>query len=174
MRRFFVLALTVLFLTGCASNELPSTTVEGMTGFMADRTIMTYSSGHGTQVEYSAANGRTFLWYPGNTRTVLGEWKVEERDIRLPGGEGVTARKVTLICYRYGANTYNPVTNQRGGAWECRPAAPDLRLIVESVQGDVFGLAARRTPPFALARDRTTIAELHRRMVASSAQASGN
>ena len=95
MRRFFVLALTVLFLTGCASNELPSTTVEGMTGFMADRTIMTYSSGHGTQVEYSAANGRTFLWYPGNTRTVLGEWKVEERDIRLPGGEGVTARKVT-------------------------------------------------------------------------------
>jgi hypothetical protein len=174
MRRFFALALTVFLSTGCASNELPSTTVDGITGFMANRTIMTYSVGHGTQVEYSTANGRTFLWYPGNTRTVSGEWKVEERDVQLPGSDGVTARKVTLICYRYGANTYNPVTNQRGGAWECRPAERDFRLIVESVQGDVFGLAARRTPPFALTRDRMTIADLQRRMVASSAQGPEN
>ena len=174
MRKFFVLAFTVLFLTGCASNELPSTTVEGMTGFMTNRTIMTHSSSHGTQVEYSAADGRTFLWYPGNTRTVLGAWKVEDRDVRLPSSDGATTRRLTLICYRYGANTYNRVTNQRGGDWECRPAGPDLRLIVESVPGDVFSLAARRTPPFVLARDRTTIADLQRRMVASSTQASGN
>ena len=72
---------------------------------LSNRTMMTYDPGHGTQVEYFDGSGRNYLWYPGNTGVVPGRWKLE-------GGN---------LCFRYGANTYNPQTNQSGGNWECQP-----------------------------------------------------
>ena len=50
-------------------------------------------------------DGKAYLWYPGNQRIVVGEWKTQAD----PRGQSYTQ-----LCYRYGPNTYNPVTRSRG------------------------------------------------------------
>lgn len=120
--------------------------------FFANKTYMTSYSGHGTQVEYLRSGGAAFLWYPGNTIVVRGNWKVEVRDAGA------------LICFRYGRNTYNPVTRKRGGQWECMGTARQASLIVESARADVFGLAKGSAVPFVLSRERATIQELKARL----------
>ena len=110
----------------------------------AGYTQMTFSPGHGTQVEYLAKDGRTFLWYPGNTVVLAGEWKTEGAD----------------ICFRYGGNTYNPVTKHRGGGWECTPLKIHTSVVVEQKKGDVFGLAGRKQVPFDLSPKRMNMAQL--------------
>ncbi|HQZ13360.1 MAG TPA: hypothetical protein PK286_10805 [Devosia sp.] len=106
-------------------------------------TIMTYDPGHGTQIEYFDAKGNNFLWYPGNRAVVAGRWKVEGKN----------------ICFNYGGNTYNPVTKQRGGNWECMPLALSDNGVVERAKGDIFKLSSGRVP-FALKPERTTFAAL--------------
>lgn len=102
---------------------------------LAGTTSVSYTGAHGTQVSYYAPDGRIYLWYPGNTVVLKGEWK---------------ALKPSKLCFKYGANTYNPYANQPGGQWVCRP----LQLLLfgqgasEDRKGDVFGLAKRATPPF--------------------------
>lgn len=112
-------------------------------------TIMTYDPGHGTQVEYYDASGHTWLWYPGNRVVLPGEWKIEPM-----GGH-------QLICFRYGANTYNPVTGSRGKQWECMPLGNAEQAVVERKKGDVFGLSTGKLP-FVLTRTKTTIARLRK------------
>ena len=96
-------------------------------------TNMSRSPGHGTQVEYVAEGGKTYLWYPGNTNILKGQWKVEDGN----------------MCFAYGANSYNPVTKQRGG-WECQPVRAYQGGIAKQVSGDPMGLAGRRAVPFDL------------------------
>src|SRR3954465_1939640 len=98
---------------------------------LAGVTNMTHSTGHGTQVEYVAEGGKTYLWYPGNTKILKGQWKVEDDN----------------MCFAYGANSYNPVTKQRGG-WECEPVRAYQGGIAEQVTGDPMGLAGPRAAPF--------------------------
>ena len=115
-------------------------------GQYVNRTIMYFGPGHGTQVEYYAPNGVSWLWYPGNRTSLPGRYKVEGSN----------------ICFQYGPNTYNPVTGSRGGTWECGPIAFHDNSIVETLQGDVFDLADG-TIPFILEPDRVTIETLSRR-----------
>ncbi|MET3897764.1 hypothetical protein ABIB57_001710 [Devosia sp. UYZn731] len=96
-------------------------------------TNMSRSPGHGTQVEYVAEGGKTYLWYPRNTNILKGQWKVEDGN----------------MCFAYGANSYNPVTKQRGG-WECEPVGAYQGGIAQQVSGDPMGLAGRRAVPFDL------------------------
>jgi hypothetical protein len=107
-------------------------------------TNMTFDSGHGTQVEYVAAGGISFLWYPGNRVVLDGRWKRQGSD----------------ICFLYGANTYNPVTGVRGGAWECMPFRLYWGGITERMKGDIFALRGRGAVPFVLSKDRTTLERL--------------
>lgn len=111
---------------------------------LANQTVVTFDPGHGTQIEYYDADGSTFLWYPGNRVILPGQWKLKGKD----------------ICYRYGANTHNPVTGQSGGGWECMPSALHQSAIVETANGDVFGLAGRQKVPFRLSRKQTSIEAL--------------
>jgi hypothetical protein len=113
-------------------------------------TNLSYSPGHGTQVEYVAANGTNFLWYPGNAVVLPGRWK-------LRGTAGV---KATQICFVYGAHTYNPVTGVVGAQWECEATASYISLQVERANGDIFGLTHRTSVPFVLSRQRTSLADL--------------
>jgi hypothetical protein len=124
----------------------------------ADRTHMTFDSGHGTQVEYLRPDGSAFLWYPGNSAIVPGQWKVETRE------NPPTARVAVRICFKYGTDTYNPVTRKRGGAWTCGSARSHEQKIVETAAGDVFDLANRRTVPFKLQPQRTTVVDLAQRL----------
>jgi hypothetical protein len=116
----------------------------------ANKTHMTFSSDHGTQVEYMQSDGASFLWYPGNAAMVPGHWKIEAGKSSSP----------LQICFRYGTNTYNPSTHKRGGEWECGPETRQNDFTVERADGDVFNLAKTVAVPFVLSRDRTTIGEL--------------
>ncbi|MGB9364465.1 MAG: hypothetical protein WCE79_00485 [Xanthobacteraceae bacterium] len=114
---------------------------------------MRFDQGHGTQVYYMRPDGTEFLWYPGNTVIVTSKWRL------TPRGDGSPQHGVD-ICFQYGTNTYNPVTKQQGGQWECRPAHINARRVVERAMGDVFGLSRRL--PFVLSRERTSIDELQK------------
>ncbi|WP_240231574.1 hypothetical protein [Devosia lacusdianchii] len=107
-------------------------------------TNMTWDAGHGTQVEYLSTRGKAYLWYPGNAVILEGRWK----------------REGTNICFAYGENTYNPVTGNQGGDWECMPSDLYQAASTERMQGDVLALADRATPPFRLDRARTTLNKL--------------
>lgn len=102
-------------------------------------TVVSYSP-HGPQVSYREAGGQITLWYPGNTLLLKGEWKA------LVSGS---------ICYKYGANTYNPLTQSSGGLWECELLHNQVGNFRQERKGDIFGLAKRTKPPFVTRRDKT-------------------
>ena len=111
---------------------------------LGDRTQQSFSPGHGMQIEYLAADGATWLWYPGNTKVLPGEWKAEGSD----------------LCFRYGKNSYNPVTRHKGGGWECTPLTVYNQTLVSSTKGDIFGLAGRKKVPFDLPKKLLPIHQL--------------
>jgi hypothetical protein len=143
MKSLFALLLSLLI----------SSTTPALAGPFGNQTTLTYDPGHGTQIEYVAANGTSYLWYPGNRVVLPGHWKRQGKD----------------ICWAYGANTYNPVTGQHGGGFECEPLGLYASSIVETAKGDVFGLAHRTRVPFQLTRTATTIATLLKRAVLPAA-----
>lgn len=133
----------------------------------SDRTTLFHSSEHGTQVEYATADGRVFLWYPGNRDVISGRWRVEEIGPVLVRHEGKAAdagkpKKLAKICFQYASNSYNPVTRQRGGSWSCTLYGSLKASTRESRSGDVFNLANGRIP-FVLSREETTIEALLKR-----------
>lgn len=113
----------------------------------AGLTMMFHDSGHGTQIEYNAPNGRSYLWYPGNSVVLPAYWRVQ-------GDE---------ICYLYPSSSYNPLTQTRGGGWECQSANSSLSRTTQRARGDLFGLSRRSRPPFVLSADQTTLQEVQRR-----------
>lgn len=116
----------------------------------AGKTAMTYSNQHGTQVEYFAPDGRSFLWYPGNLTIVPSFWKIQDRGIILENG----------ICWKYPSTSYNPATARDGGSWECRPVS--RHWVIDFAEGDVFDLSHRRLVPYRLPRKRTSIERLQK------------
>ena len=97
--------------------------------WLSNTTVHSFGGGHGNQYEYLAANGKTALVYPGNLAPLKGEWQIS--------GSG---REVSRICFRYGANSYNPVTGQSGNAWECTKLWNYLyHQAIEIIPGDAFG-----------------------------------
>lgn len=128
------------------------TTLEQARAFVADRTSRSHSQGHGNQIEYLSRAGTAHLWYPGNRSIVVGEWELRLVEAKQLGP--------VAICFRYGRNTYNPVTRQRGGAWECRPFAIWIFRNKEIVAGDAFGLGKNRLPFVMPQRTEVTLAEV--------------
>lgn len=104
---------------------------------LAGRTAKFDDPGHGTQIEFFHSNGRAYLWYPGNTAAVPSEWKIEA---------GASPNASAVICFRYPNRSYNPVTQQFGGRWECRPSTVFGRNMTALIQGDEFNLSSGRIP----------------------------
>jgi hypothetical protein len=100
----------------------------------ADRTMIPYDVFHGTQIEYHRADGRSFLWYPGNARAVPANWRVQ------------LDRNGHDICWQYPSRSYNPITGQTGGRWECDSDRSYFRGLSQIVVGDPFGLATGAVP----------------------------
>ncbi|MEM7506330.1 MAG: hypothetical protein AAF415_06260 [Pseudomonadota bacterium] len=138
---------------------------------ISGRTSITNSRQHGPQVEYATKDGRVFLWYPGNEQIVPGEWKTRINpdflSTKLSNGNTQVTRRSTLqsgriytsvadICYRYGANTYNPATKKRGGTWECQLAAFALPRSNQTIAGDPFELENRTDVPFVTEKNTET------------------
>lgn len=102
-----------------------------------------HEGGHGVHVEYLSKAGRAFLWYPGNRRVVVGDWKIDGR----------------LICFRYGPETYNLVTRRRGGSFSCSAIAAHRKIMQSQCAGDIFGLTSARIPCI-LSRHRSALVAL--------------
>lgn len=155
-------------------NSLPSAAAdpEIVAAAFGDRTVLTHSAQHGTQVEYIAANGDSFLWYPGNDAILRGSfavlWENASAEIDDPReGRYRGQVKLNYVCFRYGANTYNPAGGHRGGGYECGSYAQQRMTVKETRKGDVFGLSTRSSAPFPLGREAQTIAALQKRVGAS-------
>jgi hypothetical protein len=121
-----------------------TTSPEALTAFLSNTTVRTYDGYHGSQIEHLTADGRTFLWYPENMRLVPGLWTTRKVGARVQ------------MCFQYGANTYNPADNTRGGNWECRGSRGYLIGAEEIAEGDPLSLASGRLP-FALQRGNVSI-----------------
>jgi len=137
-------------------SPLPKVDVAAAKAFVSNVTYRSFSWGHGNQIEHATADGRVFLWYPGNRVILPGKWKLLEVKIDT----GFCIRKRLKLCFLYGANTYNPVTGTRGAQWECGEYANFHDTRVEVVPGDPLGLAKMKVPPFPLPRDSQSIAQV--------------
>jgi hypothetical protein len=122
--------------------------------YIANHTRMTSDQGHGTQVEYNAPDGMSYLWYPGNRVAVLGRWKVEE------GLAPDQVHHFVHLCYLYSVLTYDPVDNSRGGKWECIPAWYAMIRTKERIPGNPFRLGNSVKIPFILSPQETNLAKL--------------
>ena len=149
------LMLLVLFASTAEAQNKPYLIGYNETkGLFAGVTFVHYDRGHGTQIEFMGKNGATHLFYPGNKIVLHGSWKLEKTD----------KPNVFSLCFKYGSNTYNPVTKSRGGGWECQPAGFALLDVVDSTNGDVFGLAKRTEMPFVLSKRKQRLTELLRKL----------
>ncbi|WP_162929993.1 hypothetical protein [Pseudophaeobacter sp. EL27] len=97
-------------------------------------TYLSFSPAHGFQVNYLSADGRAWLWYPGNTHGVPEEWKLD----RVAGQSSV--------CWRHPSNSFNPVTKQTGGTFACEPLSLAQRAVVARLPGDHYALSNGQIP----------------------------
>ena len=137
-----------------------STSAAEATSLVSNRTGLSSDPQHGTQISFATRDGKAYLWYPGNQVVLQGEWRTDTRRVEIKlQGQLVKVRNESSVCYRYGANTFNPATRQ-AGAWNCLPVLPGRSFFRESRTGDVFGLSKNSSPPFVLSREAATIAAL--------------
>lgn len=108
------------------------------------KTVVFFDRSHGTQVAYYTTNGREYLWYPGNRRSLLGFWKTANQQ----------------ICFRYPNSSINPVTGVAGPEWECSSLRAFSSDIIETVDGDIFSLASGSIPFVMDTRRSYTLEEL--------------
>ncbi|WP_282608349.1 hypothetical protein [Pelagibius sp. Alg239-R121] len=99
--------------------------------------------GPGTQVEYLAENGQSYLWFPGNRRLVRGHWVVRRW------------REKYEICWSYGPNSRHFITGKRGKNLTCDLLSNYAESIAEIRREDSFSLSSGHLP-FVLKRDQTT------------------
>ena len=97
---------------------------------ISGRTLFFYDDLHGNQIEYFAPNGRSYLWYPGKTAVIFGNWKVE--------GD--------KFCLRYGPHDYNPVTGEYAGDWRCYIRQDWAQGVRSSRPKDIFALSSGAGP----------------------------
>jgi len=88
------------------------------------KTVLFYDRAHGNQIEFLDPNGCCHLWYPGNPVIIVGRWRVDE----------------SMIYFKYGWNTFNPVTDSAGGSWEGCPIDLWSTSIVDNAPGDILGI----------------------------------
>ena len=98
---------------------------------------LSFSQIHGFQVVYLDSDGRSWLWYGGNSEAVSGRWRVDLRQ--------------DAVCWTYPANTINPVVPTASGRELCEALNFARRTIVASLSGDPFRLKTGRLP---YARDK--------------------
>ena len=101
---------------------------------LTDVTTIVKQTGHGIYVEYTAPDGRLYMWYPGNFVTVSGTWGIAD-DYSTP-----------RACFKY-FGAYHGVTGEFEPN-ECVSAAQTLSgaFVVDKRTGDVFGLSTGGIP----------------------------
>ncbi|MBH1973456.1 MAG: hypothetical protein I8H94_00080 [Rhodobacteraceae bacterium] len=103
--------------------------------FLSGTTALSIDTKYGSQIEYLAPDGKSYLWFPGQTRTTPGRWRVDGDSNGAP-----------RMCFLYGANSYDPVQKTYGGAWECGNLELYLGQLLQLAKGDPFGLRDGSAP----------------------------
>ena len=117
---------------------------------------MTGDGSHGTQVEYNAPDGHSYLWYPRSARITPGFWKAET----FVAPDGI--HRPVRVSFQYPPNSVDPTDGSRGGDWSCNPGWYSLMRSKETMPGDPFGLSRSPAAPFILSPAPTTLAALLR------------
>ncbi|MGX5777102.1 hypothetical protein [Methylorubrum zatmanii] len=132
---------------------------------ISDATYSTYSGFHGTQIEYAGADGSVYLWYPGNSTILRGQWKPRQVFVEyFVNGKLLRRFENSQVCFRYGAGTYNPATGHTGDGWECQPFQAYRKHIAETKRGDFLRMKTRFEVPFVLSKEKFSLAALRARI----------
>lgn len=101
---------------------------------LSDVTAIVYQRGYGVYIEYTAADGRDRMWFPGNTGVVSGIWGVRE------------IRNGPRACFHY-FNSVDAVTGEFEST-ECIAPVKTLSEsdVIDRRSGDVFNLLSGRIP----------------------------
>ncbi|RYE09344.1 MAG: hypothetical protein EOP22_09615 [Hyphomicrobiales bacterium] len=149
-----IIALFLLLITSSAALGDYVIGYDETKSLFVNQTMVTYDRHHGTQVEYIAKNGKSYLLYPGNETIVKGSWKLEKSE----------NPNVFNLCFKYPANTFNPATGESGGNWECQAAGFYLTVVTDHADGDVLKLSKASAAPFVLAKRKASLASLIRKL----------
>lgn len=103
----------------------------GLQSILVDR-MTVYAWPEGTQVEYTAADGRAYLWSPANPLVVRGTWRWDDRQ----------------VCFTYGLAMAIPVAADAAEDEFCWTESSFLEQGQVSIEGDAFELARRGTAPW--------------------------
>lgn len=145
------LAAIIVPISTASARVITPSTPDEFKLLVADFTTMIYGS-HGTQVEYNAANGKTYLWYPGNAEIVRGQWKLKRNG------------KAVDICFKYPAGA---TTGQAAGDWACQGVQTYLDGARQRSPGDALELSKAKAVPFVLTREKTSIPALWQKVYAA-------
>ncbi len=119
---------------------------------ISGRTVRFYDGLHGTQFEYFAPSGSAYLWYAGNSRAVVGSWRVRS-----------SINFVSETCFTYPPTSFNPVTGASGGRESCRPSFSLLGSAIEYVEGDPLHLSSGQVPGILPPRSNIRFSDLRSR-----------
>lgn len=99
-----------------------------------DQTKIIVQHGHGVFIEYTAPDGRLYMWYPANKNIVHGEWGLQ------------TVKKKPRICFKY-LNAYHGVTGKFEPK-ECIDQVQTLSqsFVIDRKNGDPFNLTSGSIP----------------------------
>ncbi|MET0438973.1 MAG: hypothetical protein ABW043_15900 [Devosia sp.] len=107
------------------------------------QTVLLQHPEQGSHIIFMGPRGKTYLWYGGSTEVLEGRY--------------YSGMQENTICFKYGADRYNPVTGLPAGRSECTARSDFSALLQQTIKGDVFDLAGRRAAPFALGRGGMTL-----------------
>ncbi len=135
---------------------------ENLKRFLGNTTSRSFSYQHGTQVEYLGADGRAFLWYPGNDKLVPGTWTASLSGRRPQICFGYDIRAKIRDDYMSETSRKNLAAKGPLISRECQPARVYLLTREEIVDGDPLRLGSGKMP-FELSKENAPLSELARR-----------
>ena len=119
---------------------------------MADKTWLWTRNGP-SQIHYSTADGRDFVWVVGQPGIYAGEWQVNT----APDARGQT---ITQICLRYPTARLQALSRE----WSCRLAGTMFYQMAEREAGDPLRINGRTTALFVLEKTPANLAEVQARV----------
>lgn len=107
---------------------------EQLTEALTDVTAILKQRGHGIYVEYTAPDGRLFMWYPRNFGVVSGTWGISD------------SFSPPRACFKYLAATHGVTGEYEPN--ECVSVEQTLSeaYVIDKRRGDVFELSTRGIP----------------------------
>jgi hypothetical protein len=126
-------------------------------GYLPNKTVLTYDSKHGTEVEYFKRGGRSYLLTSGSKTVVAGKWTRAKGDYDM------------ALCFyytdgrSYKTDGYMPGHSLVPGEpnpQACTTGDSFFGHAIEIVTGDPLHLSTSTAAPLVLPKGKTTIAKL--------------